>query len=210
MRCITESKCADKGFEGGICLVLPDNPINPGILLDPKPACRDLKKKMTKKPTSEPTSPPDVLPTPFPKNCTEWPELLGWELLDAHIYLSNIYGKSPDVEIVVIGPDDSVTEDIRLNRIRLFYNKALTIIKIPRTEHSNCGGGAPLPKEGTEWPRLVGQGWEEAKEYLSNAYNALNIYAMNETTPVTSDYRLDRVFLFHDSKGKISIVPRVG
>merc|ERR1712194_343714 len=158
--------------------------------------------------------PPEPLFCDFPNNCTTWPELLGWNNEQARIYLLNIYGEEiygeeQNIEIQMIGPGDLYTEDIQLNRIRLFYNDDDIIDKIPRTEHSDCNGTA-LPKEGTKWPEFMEKDAKDMKGILSNAYSDLVIILVNENDPVTNDYLIDRVFLFHNLEGKISKVPMVG
>jgi len=70
-----------------------------------------------------------------------------------------------------------------------------------------------LPKEGTEWPNLLGKTSEEARMFLQTTYGSkLEIVVVPEGSMVTMDHRLDRVRLFVDEKTETVIVgvPRVG
>lgn len=203
-----QNMCSNAGKTGG-CVACRTTPLL-GSYMYPfnAPTCGYSKDQGCYAVAIPQLEPPEPLFCEFPKECTKWPNLLGWNSEQAQIYLFNIYGNKPNVRIELIGPEDLFTSDIRLDRIRLFYNVDEIIDEIPRTEHSNCT--AALPKEWTEWPEFIGQDWEEAKMYLSDAYYALDILVVYEKDPVTSDYRLDRVFLFYDLNGKISKVPRVG
>jgi hypothetical protein len=63
-----------------------------------------------------------------------------------------------------------------------------------------------------EWPQLVGETGEEAKQVLETMYgvDAFDIYILHENDPVTKDYRFDRIRLFTDDDGIVVQSPRIG
>ncbi|KAK1698263.1 hypothetical protein QYE76_014960 [Lolium multiflorum] len=59
----------------------------------------------------------------------------------------------------------------------------------------------------TSWPELVGKSVEEATKVILKDKPDANIVVVPADSPVTMDYRIDRVRLFVDT---VAEVPRVG
>ncbi|KAL3905611.1 MAG: hypothetical protein SGILL_009608 [Bacillariaceae sp.] len=68
------------------------------------------------------------------------------------------------------------------------------------------------PPELLEWPELMGMNGEAAKAQLEQQYPDENyfIQIVHELDPVTKDFRFDRIRLFVDDDGNVSVSPRVG
>ncbi len=62
----------------------------------------------------------------------------------------------------------------------------------------------------SDWTHLVGIPGEDAKNIILTEDSTLNVIVLPENSPVTRDYRLDRVRVFVNSEGKVSHVPRKG
>mmetsp|Transcript_14416 Transcript_14416/g.36217 ORF Transcript_14416/g.36217 Transcript_14416/m.36217 type:complete len:281 (-) Transcript_14416:310-1152(-) len=64
----------------------------------------------------------------------------------------------------------------------------------------------------THFPALVGMTGEEAKSELEFLYGeeAFDIHILLEGTPVTRDYRFNRIRIFTDSEGVVTKAPHVG
>lgn len=64
----------------------------------------------------------------------------------------------------------------------------------------------------TEWPALVGMTGEEAKTELELLYgeDAYDIHILLEGSPVTRDYRFNRIRIFTNEEGVVTTVPRIG
>ena len=67
-------------------------------------------------------------------------------------------------------------------------------------------------EDNIEWPGLLGEDRRTAEAFLREANSALAIVVIPEGSPVTCDFRLDRVRLFVDQETKTIIVhiPRIG
>lgn len=64
----------------------------------------------------------------------------------------------------------------------------------------------------TEWPALLGMTGEEAKMELEILYgeDAYDIHVLLEGSPVTRDYRFNRIRIFTNEEGVVTAVPRIG
>jgi len=62
----------------------------------------------------------------------------------------------------------------------------------------------------TEWPEVVGKTGEEAKAHILKEHSELNVQVMNELSPCTADYRVDRVRVFVNKDGQVVAPPRTG
>ncbi|ESP02199.1 hypothetical protein LOTGIDRAFT_230585 [Lottia gigantea] len=62
----------------------------------------------------------------------------------------------------------------------------------------------------TEWPELVGLPAQEAEAKIKEENSNLTVHILPELSPVTMDYREDRVRIFTNAENKVSQVPRTG
>jgi len=64
----------------------------------------------------------------------------------------------------------------------------------------------------TQWPSLVGISGEDAKAQLELLYGeeTYEIYILHEHSPVTRDYRFNRIRIFTNDEGIVTSVPRIG
>jgi ABC-type glycerol-3-phosphate transport system substrate-binding protein len=60
------------------------------------------------------------------------------------------------------------------------------------------------------FPELVGLPGEEAKADLEKKYPNLSVVVVPDGSPVTMDYRDDRVRIFINDEGKVGYPPRIG
>ena len=69
--------------------------------------------------------------------------------------------------------------------------------------------GEEMPN--TEWPNLVGMPGQQAKDIIERENTELTLVVIiPDGSPVTADYREDRVRIFVDEHGKVSQIPRIG
>jgi hypothetical protein len=61
-----------------------------------------------------------------------------------------------------------------------------------------------------EWPEVVGQTGEEAKQKVLADRPGLNVQIVNELSPCTMDFREDRVRIFVNNDNKVVAPPRTG
>ncbi|KNA21305.1 hypothetical protein SOVF_043910 [Spinacia oleracea] len=73
---------------------------------------------------------------------------------------------------------------------------------------SSCQGTMPGCKGKKSWPELVGKDGNEAAEIIKseNCFVKLTVVLL-EGTPVTKDFRCDRVRVFVDACGKVVETP---
>eukprot|EP01104_Vermistella_antarctica_P020191 TRINITY_DN84_c0_g1_i1.p2 TRINITY_DN84_c0_g1~~TRINITY_DN84_c0_g1_i1.p2 ORF type:complete len:105 (+),score=14.03 TRINITY_DN84_c0_g1_i1:84-398(+) len=57
---------------------------------------------------------------------------------------------------------------------------------------------------------LVGMEKEEAKRWVTEKYPELKVHVLVEGSMVTRDYRTDRLRIFHNNAGVVTVAPRVG
>ncbi len=62
----------------------------------------------------------------------------------------------------------------------------------------------------SSFPELVGLTGEEAKADLERKYPNLNVFVVPDGSPVTMDYREDRVRIFVNEEGKVGYPPHIG
>ncbi len=60
-----------------------------------------------------------------------------------------------------------------------------------------------------DWSGVVGLSGEEAKAAILKDNSNLNVIILPEGTPVTRDYRWNRVRIFVDDNGKVVSAPRI-
>jgi len=61
-----------------------------------------------------------------------------------------------------------------------------------------------------QWPELVGKTGDEAKEAVKHDRPDVNVEVLNEKSPTTMDYRVDRVRIFINDEGKVVGPPQTG
>ena len=62
----------------------------------------------------------------------------------------------------------------------------------------------------SSWPELVGKNGEVAAAIIEKENPFVHAIVLLEGTPVTKDYRIDRVRVWVNKKGKVIRVPRIG
>ncbi|CAF1346470.1 unnamed protein product [Rotaria sp. Silwood1] len=60
------------------------------------------------------------------------------------------------------------------------------------------------------WPDLVGESVDQAVAVIKSQNPHLNVIPVPENSPVTMDFRQDRVRVFFDNYNQVSSAPRVG
>ncbi|KMT10314.1 hypothetical protein BVRB_5g120650 [Beta vulgaris subsp. vulgaris] len=65
-------------------------------------------------------------------------------------------------------------------------------------------------QEKTQWPELVGENGKEAAKIIEKENPSLHTIVLLIGSPVTKDYRTDRVRIFVDCKGIVGPIPRIG
>ena len=61
-----------------------------------------------------------------------------------------------------------------------------------------------------EWPELVGMDGEEAAKKIREENPGLDVSVLQVGSPVTLDFRTDRVRIFVDCNGKVAQPPTIG
>ena len=61
-----------------------------------------------------------------------------------------------------------------------------------------------------KWPELVGVCGSCAKKIIQNSNECLNVIVLPEDSPVTTDYRLDRVRIYVDNDEIVTKTPMIG
>ncbi|MEV0766425.1 serine protease inhibitor [Nocardia sp. NPDC050435] len=64
--------------------------------------------------------------------------------------------------------------------------------------------------EKDRWPETVGLPAEEAVKIIKSERPDVKVFVLHEGTPVTRDYRPDRVRVFVDDDGKVAVPPEIG
>lgn len=64
--------------------------------------------------------------------------------------------------------------------------------------------------EGRSWLGLVGEDGESAKTTIEHDVPGVHVYVIPQDSPVTMDYRLDRVRIFVNDNGEVSSAPTIG
>jgi len=82
-----------------------------------------------------------------------------------------------------------------------------THVQTMATDHAPVNAEARARKP-TEWPELVGQDANHAKEVIE-AFG-YNVFLVPEGSAVTMDYRTSRVRIYVDKNNKVQAVPRIG
>ncbi|ESR34816.1 hypothetical protein CICLE_v10006211mg [Citrus x clementina] len=62
----------------------------------------------------------------------------------------------------------------------------------------------------SSWPELVGKNGKVAAAIIEKENPCVHAIVLLEGTPVTKDYRIDRVRVWVNKKGKVIRVPRIG
>ncbi|CAF2531536.1 unnamed protein product [Rotaria sp. Silwood2] len=91
---------------------------------------------------------------------------------------------------------------IRVNPIGL---DRTTFIDVPVILVKNT---KPVVKK-TQWPELVGMNGQDAVQIIKQETGFSNVVTIQEGSPVTLDYRTDRVRVFVDNKGIVKGVPNI-
>lgn len=60
------------------------------------------------------------------------------------------------------------------------------------------------------WPELEGTDAENARSVITNDHYGANVVVLPQGSPITRDFRLDRVRVFVDGNNKVVGVPRCG
>ncbi|CAF5208910.1 unnamed protein product, partial [Rotaria magnacalcarata] len=61
-----------------------------------------------------------------------------------------------------------------------------------------------------EWPELVGKKGEEAVKIIKKETGFDNVVIVKQESPITLDYRTDRVRVFVDANGIVVTTPTIG
>ncbi|CAF1322512.1 unnamed protein product [Rotaria sordida] len=61
-----------------------------------------------------------------------------------------------------------------------------------------------------QWPELIGKNGQEAVNIIKKETGFTNVMIVKEGSPVTLDYRTDRVRVFVNDEGIVTIVPTIG
>lgn len=67
-----------------------------------------------------------------------------------------------------------------------------------------------MSEEKDTWPELIGKTAEEAKAAINAEAPGLHVEILEEGSFVTFDYKTDRVRIFVNQEGKISLAPSIG
>ncbi|KAJ0981574.1 hypothetical protein J5N97_009829 [Dioscorea zingiberensis] len=60
------------------------------------------------------------------------------------------------------------------------------------------------------WPELLGKMGEKAVKIIERENNDVHTIVLSEDSPVTKDFRFNRVRVFVNEDGVVTIVPRIG
>ncbi|OMO78441.1 Proteinase inhibitor I13, potato inhibitor I [Corchorus capsularis] len=141
-----------------------------------------------------------------------WPELVGKNGESAK---ETIERENSNVRAIVLPEGSIVTKDFRCNRI----SWAIQVWKL--TQHlqqekkvrqrefikaeimSRCHGK-------NTWPELLGKSGETAKATVERENSNVSAIVLLEGTPVTRDFRCNRVRIFVNQHGHVVQVPHVG
>jgi len=98
---------------------------------------------------------------------------------------------------VTIGNDSPIIIDISVIRVNqdLIDNDEQTFLN---------------DMEQLSWPEMVGKEGTYAVEYIKEKSGLTNVFTVSENSPITMDYRTDRVRVFVNEKGIVTQVPRTG
>ncbi|TVU01364.1 hypothetical protein EJB05_53174, partial [Eragrostis curvula] len=144
---------------------------------------------------------------------TAWPEVVGLSIEEAK---KVILKDKPDADIVVLPIGAPVTKDFRPNRVRIFVD---TVAETPHVVIKNDTHSVPeynyqlmmSSEEGAggkrSWPEVVGMTIDEAKEVILKDMPDAEIEVLVVGTPVTRDFRPNRVRIFVDT---VKSTPAVG
>ena len=75
---------------------------------------------------------------------------------------------------------------------------------------SDSTGTATLTIPAWKWPSLVGATVARATVLIEASNPTVRVIPVEEGSPVTKDYRLDRVRVFYDASNIVATAPRVG
>ncbi|CAD6342696.1 unnamed protein product [Miscanthus lutarioriparius] len=155
---------------------------------------------------------------------TSWPELVGLSVEEAK---KVILKDKPDADIVVLPVGSPVTRDYRPNRVRIFVDTVaetphattaqstdhldIRRLRLPTDDdhelHGSGRGSTECGGTKTSWPELVGLSVEEAKKVILKDKPDADIVVLPVGSPVTRDYRPNRVRIFVDT---VAETPHVG
>ncbi|KAL1547154.1 hypothetical protein AAHA92_23661 [Salvia divinorum] len=62
----------------------------------------------------------------------------------------------------------------------------------------------------TSWPELVGKNGDDAAAVVESENRHVNAIVLKDGTPVTRDFRCDRVWVWVDDHGVVVRAPKVG
>lgn len=106
-------------------------------------------------------------------------------------------------------------DSLLISRILLFsycqYTVPSTITSDDRIRDSSTTIIMTSNDDKTRWPELVGKAATEAKAIIErDSGNKLHVHIVPEGSPVTMDYRLDRVRIFENAAHKVVSPPTTG
>ena len=92
-----------------------------------------------------------------------------------------------------------------------FVYKAKSDVKLPCKNGNFSCYELQQDKDKKSWPKLVGMNKDDAVVVIKTQNPSLNVIAVPENSPVTMDYRLDRVRVFYNKEtNKVVSQPKVG
>ncbi|KAG5588054.1 hypothetical protein H5410_048488 [Solanum commersonii] len=145
-----------------------------------------------------------------------WPELIGLPTKLAKEIIEKENPSINDVPIILNG--SPVPLDYRCNRVRLIDNILAFEILMARKEGDGPEVIKLLKKMESEswckgkqfWPELIGVPTKLAKEIIEKENSLINnVQILLNGSPVTMDYRCNRVRLFDNILGSVVQIPRV-
>ena len=96
-------------------------------------------------------------------------------------------------------PDEDILDDPE-------YEKPIEEDTKPPSHFSGIGSS----DSSLTWPDLVGLPGEEAKQFLEDLDQGYVVLIIPPGKPTTKDIRFDRIFLYVDEEGYVTMVPRPG
>ncbi|KAF8394317.1 hypothetical protein HHK36_020524 [Tetracentron sinense] len=125
---------------------------------------------------------------------SSWPELVG---AYGEVAVAIIVRENPKVGAVIVKEGMMVTMDYRCDRVWVWVNKYGIVKQTPQIGKNS-------------WPELVGENGETAAAKIEKENHNVDAIVLLEGTPVTKDFRCNRVWVWVDEKGNVTRAPRIG
>ncbi|KAL2510780.1 Serine protease inhibitor [Abeliophyllum distichum] len=122
-----------------------------------------------------------------------WPELLG---VQGQVAVGVIARENKKVSVGTVKEGMMVTADFRCDRVRVWLDNR-------EGDMADCPGK-------DSWPELLGAKGEAAAAVIEKENRHVDAIVLKEGTPVTKDFRCDRVRVWVNDNGIVIRIPRVG